>query len=191
MSKKKEEYFEEYPSWIVFFSNLVSIAIYFIGAFIISKTGLIWLALYLIFIVFLEFKLIKGHCVDCYYVRNAHISEHSKNLSDFFSYDKTCAFGKNRICLLFFKKGNSNKFCKKQITWKDIMPDFIVSLVPVAVGIMLLIKDFNWALLSLVIMLLVLAFIGNSIVRSKLACKYCKQRQIGCPALELFESKRK
>jgi len=166
---KKERYFENYPFWIVFFSNLVSIAIYLIGAFIICKIGLFWLILYLIFIVILEFKLIRSHCIDCYY------------------YGKTCAFGKGRICSIFFKKGNINKFCKKQMTWKDIIPDFMVSLIPAVIGIIFLIKSFNWILLSLVLILLLLTFVGNGIIRGKLACKYCKQRKIGCPAQRLFE----
>lgn len=171
MKKEKERCFENYPYWIVLLSNLVSLAIYLAGALIISKTGLIWLVLYLIFIAYLEIRLIKGHCVDCYY------------------YGKTCAFGKGRISSLLFKKGNSRQFCKKQMTWRDILPDFMVSLIPIIAGIILLIKSFNPALLILIIILPILTFIGNAFIRSRLACKYCKQRQIGCPAQKLFEKK--
>jgi hypothetical protein len=28
---------------------------------------------------------------------------------------------------------------------------------------------------------------GNAVVRSQLACRYCRQREIGCPAQRLFE----
>jgi len=166
---KKGKCFENYPFWIVFLSNLVSMAIYLIGALIIYKIGLIWLILYLIFIAYLEFRLIKGHCVNCYY------------------YGKTCAFGKGRISSMLFKKGNIKEFCKKQMTWKDLLPDFMVSLIPIIVGIVLLILNFDLTLLSLVIILFILAFTGTGIIRSQLACKYCKQRQIGCPAQKLFE----
>jgi len=165
---EKEKYFENYPLYIIFFSNLVSIAIYLIGALIIYQIGLIWLILYLIFIGILEFRLIKGHCVNCYY------------------YGKTCAFGKGKISSIFFKKGDLNKFCKKQITWKSIVPDFLVSLIPAIIGIIILVKDFNWTLLILIVILFILAFVGNGIIRTKLACKYCKQRKIGCPAQKLF-----
>ncbi len=168
---KKEEYFENYPFWIVLISNFVSIAIYLIGAFIIYKIGFIWLILYLIFIVILEFRLINSHCVNCYY------------------YGKTCAFGKGKISSIFFKKGDMKQFCKKQILWKDMIPDFMISLIPIVIGIIILIRDFNWIILLLVITLLILTFIGNGIVRNQLACKYCKQRQIGCPAQKLFEKK--
>jgi hypothetical protein len=90
---------------------------------------------------------------------------------------------------MFFKKGNNPNFCRMKITWKDILPDFAVSLIPFIVGIILIIKDFNWILLTLLIVLFILTSFGNSMVRSKLACKYCKQRKLGCPALSLFEKK--
>jgi hypothetical protein len=172
-SMKKAQYYENYPFWIVFFSNLVSIAIYLIGAFIIYQIDLVWMILYLLFIGILEFRLIKGHCTECYY------------------YGKTCAFGKGRISSIFFKKGNADKFCKMQMTWKDILPDFMVSLIPMVAGIILLIIHFNWTILILIIFLFLLAFTGNGLVRSSLACKYCKQRELGCPAEQLFKKKAK
>ena len=164
-------YFENYPFWIVFFSNLVSMAIYLIGAFIIYKIGFIYFILYLIYILYLEFRLIKGHCVDCYY------------------YGKICAFGKGKISGIFFKKGDLNKFCKKQMNWIDILPDFLVSLIPIAAGIIILINDFSWIILLLFIVLFILTSIGNGIIRGRLACRYCKQREIGCPAQKLFAKK--
>jgi len=170
---KKEQCYENYPFWTVFLSNLVSIAIYLIGAFIIYQIGLVWLILYLIFILILEFKLIKGHCAACYY------------------YGKTCAFGKGRISSIFFKKGDVNNFCKKQMTWKDIVPDFMVSLIPIIAGVVLLIIHFKWIMLILIILLLLLTFTGNGFVRSSLACKYCKQRKLGCPAEQLFKKNKK
>lgn len=169
---KQEKCFENYPLWIVFFSNLVSITIYLIGAFIIYQVGFIWLILYLIFVLSLEFRLIRWHCINCYY------------------YGKTCAFGKGKLSRVFFKKGNLKDFCKKQITWKDLIPDFMVFLIPAMIGIIILIKDFDWTLLSLIFALFILSFIGSGIIRSQLACKYCKQRRIGCPAQKLFEKKK-
>jgi hypothetical protein len=169
---KKERYFENYPCWIVFLANLVSVAIYLAGALIIYQTGLIWLILYIIYILILEFRLIGGHCRDCYY------------------YGKTCAFGKGKISSIFFKKGNIKNFCKMKITWKDLIPDFLVSLIPIVIGIIILIKDFSWFILSLIIILVILTSIGNGFVRGNLACKYCKQRKIGCPAQKLFEKRK-
>jgi hypothetical protein len=154
-------------------SNLVSIVTYLIGAYILYQINLVSLILYLFFIGTLEFLLIKNHCVDCYY------------------YGKTCAFGKGRISSIFFKKGDAKKFCKMQMTWKDMIPDLMVSLIPFIAGIILLIKHFTWAMLVLVIILFLLTSVGNGFVRSSLACKYCKQKELGCPAEQLFNKKKK
>jgi hypothetical protein len=168
---KKEKFYENYPFWMVLVSNLNAILIYLIGAYIIYQTGLIWMTLYIIYILIFEFKLIKGHCVDCFY------------------YGKTCAFGKGKIACLFFKKGNPKRFCKK-LGWKDIIPEFMISLIPIIVGVILLIIKFNWIMSILIIVLLFLTFAGNALVRRNIACKYCKQRKLGCPAEQLFDGKK-
>ena len=165
--------FENYPCWIILVSNLVSIAIYLIGAFIIYQLGTIGLLFYLVFIFGLEIRLMKRSCVNCYY------------------YGKYCAFGKGKISSLFFKRGNSHKFIKDKITWKDILPDFLVSIIPIIAGIVLLILNFNWLIISLIVLLIIFASAGNSFVRGSLACKFCKQREIGCPAEQLFNRAKK
>ena len=166
---KKEPTYENYPFWIVILSNLFSIAIYLTGAFIIYRLSLIWMILYVLFIVVLELQLISRHCVDCYY------------------YGKSCAAGKGRISRLFFKKGNNKNFCKKEMSWKDMLPTFLVSLIPLAVGIIIMIMGFSWLMLILVILLFLLTFAGNAAMHTQLICKYCKQRKLGCPADKLFD----
>jgi len=167
------ETFENYPCKIIFISNLVSIAIYLIGSFIIFQVGLIWLTLYLVYILGLEIRLLKNSCPNCYY------------------YGKYCAFGKGKISSLFFKKGSSEKFIQRKITWKAILPDFLISLIPFAIGIVLLIVNFNWLILLLIIILVILTTVGSGFVRSSLACKFCKQRELGCPAEQLFHKNKK
>ena len=169
----KPKTYKNYPCWIIIISNLVSIAIYFIGAYIIYQVGIIWLLIYLVYILSLEIRLMRKSCVNCYY------------------YGKYCAFGKGKICSLFFKRGNSNKFIQKNITWKEILPDFMISIIPIIVGIVLLILNFNWLILLLIIFLVILSSVGNGFVRGNLACKFCKQREIGCPAEQLFNKKGK
>jgi hypothetical protein len=170
---KKAKSYENYPVWIILLSNLVSVLIYLIGAIILYKLGVIWLIVYLLFVFWLEIRLLKDHCVNCFY------------------YGKCCAFGKGRLSFILFKKGVSKNFTKKQITWKDILPDFMVSLIPMLVGIIILFLNFNWLLLIMVILLFLLTFIGNAFVRGQLACKYCRQREIGCPAEKLFSKGKK
>ena len=168
---QKEKFFENYPAWIVALSNLNSVLIYLCGALIIYKIGLIWLVLYLLFILLLEYRLISKHCIDCYY------------------YGKTCAFGKGKLSALLCKKGDSKKFVKTSVTWKDILIDFMVSLIPIIIGICLLVVAFDLSTLFLIVVLLILTFAGNAFGRGNLACKHCKQRKQGCPALKLFEKK--
>ncbi|MFH1174199.1 MAG: hypothetical protein V1725_03645 [archaeon] len=170
---KKERCYEHFPFWIVVLANAVSLATCVIGAVILYQLSLLWLMLYLLFIVVLEFRLLQRHCVNCYY------------------YGKTCAFGKGSISRMLFKKGDAKEFCKKQMSWKDIVPDFMISLVPMIIGSILLIKDFDLILLVSVLILFILTFVGNGIIRGQLACKYCKQRVIGCPAEQLFNEKKK
>ena len=170
---KEITYYEKYPLWVVLLSNSVSIAIYAIGAFLIYQLGTVWLVLYVLYIAWLEIRVLRKSCVNCYY------------------YGKVCAFGKGKLSCLFLKRGDPHHFSKEQITWKDILPDFMVSIVPIVVGVVFLIRDFNWLLLSLVLLLLLLTFIGNGLIRGSLACKYCRQREIGCPAEQLFNRSKK
>ena len=170
---EKVDCYESYPIWIVFISNLLSVLIYLIGAFIIYQIGIIWLIIYLCYLIFLEIRLLKKGCIDCYY------------------FGKTCAFGKGRISRLFFEKGDSKRFGQKKAGWKDILPDLIVALVPAVICIFLLFINFNLLLLSLLILLILLSSFGNGFVRGKLACKYCKQRELGCPAEQLFQKAEK
>lgn len=167
----KNKCFEIYPLRYVFCSTILQFTIYIIGLYFVNLLGIIWVFLYLLFIFTLEFRLLKQSCVHCYY------------------YDKRCAFGKGKLSSLFFKKGNPTKFIEKQITWKDMIPDFLVSIIPLCIGIWFLIIDFNWFYLILIIILIVLAFPVNGYLRGSVACKNCKQREIGCPAIELFNKK--
>ncbi|MDD1684500.1 MAG: hypothetical protein LUQ19_01275 [Methanoregula sp.] len=168
---QEPEAYEQYPGVYIVVSNLLSVVIYFCGAAILIQLGIIWVAAYLIFVVWLELRLLGGHCTDCYY------------------YGKACAFGKGWLSGKCFRKGSPEKFIQMTITWKDLVPDFLVMLIPVLAGIYLLIVEFRWLILLLMLVLLVLGSAGNAYVRGQLACRYCKQRVIGCPAQALFDKK--
>jgi hypothetical protein len=72
------------------------------------------------------------------------------------------------------------------MSWKDIIPDLFVSLVPLATGIVLLIIKFDLIVLFSALLLVSLTTIGNGFIRGKLTCRYCKQRDLDCPADKLF-----
>ncbi len=132
------------------------------------RLGWIIGAFYLIFILVLEYRLIRMHCVNCYY------------------WGKICGFGKGKLSALLFKRGDAAKFCMKEMKWKDMIPDILVALIPFATGVVLLIIQFNIGLLIALVILIALSTSGNGFIRSTLTCKYCKQKELGCPADRLF-----
>ena len=163
--------YDNFPLRIVILSNSVSILIYLSGFMITLSLSWIAAILYLVFIMALEFRLLSKHCVNCYY------------------WGKTCGFGKGRLSSLFFKRGDPSKFCEKSFNWKDMIPDLLVSLIPLLIAIVIMIFKFNLVLLLAAIILITLTTIGNGFIRGNLTCKYCKQREIGCPAEQLFSKK--
>ncbi|OPY26072.1 MAG: hypothetical protein A4E27_00776 [Methanobacterium sp. PtaU1.Bin242] len=160
-----------YPWWIVLLSNLVSLSIYIIGAYIFLNLGLIFTILYLLYCFILEIRLLKEGCVNCYY------------------YGKVCGFGKGKLSALFFKRGDPSRFSQHEISWKDMIPDMMVFIFPIIGGTVLLIYDFSWITLFLMVVLVILSLAGNALVRGLLTCSRCKQRELGCPAEKLFQEK--
>lgn len=165
------EKFEKFPLKIVLLSNLHSLLIYILSILIIYRLGIVFSAFYLLFILLFEFRLIKYNCVNCFY------------------WGKICGFGKGRLSSFFFKKGDASKFCMKEMTWKDMIPDLLILLIPLIIGIVLIILNFNYILLIEFFGLIVLSTAGNAFIRGSLTCKYCKQKDLGCPADALFNKK--
>lgn len=164
--------YEHFPGWVVLVSTMLSLLIYATGAFIVSRLSLVLAVVYVVYCVWLEFKILRRSCVGCYY------------------YGKVCGFGKGVLCSLLFKKADPASFAAKQVSWADMLPDFMVFIIPVIAGIRLLIREFSWLILMLMIVLLILSFAGNAVMRGQVACKYCKQRELGCPADKLFNKKK-
>lgn len=170
---KELDSYESFPLRIVLLSNVVTIAIYAIGAYIFSGFGTWWAVLYLVYCGWIEVRVYRHSCVNCYY------------------YGKVCGFGKGKLCSLLLKKGDPQKFVETQINWFDLVPDFMVFILPTIGGIVLLVTAFSWVVLALLAVLLVLSFGGNALVRGSFACKYCKQKEFGCPAEKLFSKEPK
>jgi hypothetical protein len=164
----KTEPFENFPWWMVAVCNAVGLAIYAIGLYLTARLGIVWAVLYAAYCAWIEWRVLSGSCRSCYY------------------YGKWCGFGKGRLCSLFFTKDAERSLSTRQISWRDVVPDFLVSLIPLGVGIILLVQSFSWLVLSLVVSLVILGSMGTAYVRGQLACKYCKQRELGCPAEQLF-----
>lgn len=153
---------------MVLFAILVTVSIYALGVAILSGFGISMAALYLLYCFGVELHVMKISCVDCYY------------------FGKWCTFGRGKAAPFLFRRGDPKRFTSKCILWKELLPDMLVLLIPLVGGIALLIRDFSWNLAMMLVALMALSFGGNYLVRSKIACKYCKQRELGCPAEQFF-----
>lgn len=160
--------YENFPTWVPLLSCVLALAIYVLGTYIFWSLYIPLSAAYILFCLWIEYRIMKLSCVNCYY------------------YDKICGLGRGKLCALFFKKGNPESFINKKISWKDLIPDFMVMIFPLVGGIILLIRDFTWQILVLMVILAVLSMGGNAFIRGSFACKYCKQKELGCPAEQLF-----
>ncbi len=160
--------YQNFPIRIVILCNLLPFLIYAIGAAILAGFSM-WVSLgYLLFCLWLEYRVLKYSCVNCYY------------------YGKVCGSGKGKLCSLLFNPGDPQAFAQKEISWTEVIPDFLVSLIPLVGGVILLILNFNWFTVVLLILLLALTFGGNAVIRGAFMCKHCRQRELGCPAEKLF-----
>jgi hypothetical protein len=168
------EIYDKYPAWMVFIVIIFTLLVYFSGAYIMFTLSWITGILYIIFLLVLEFHTYKEACTSCCY------------------YGKCCAFGKGAIAPIFFKKGNPQKFCEKEIKTKDLVPQVLVVAVPFLIGIALLIsRGFNlWILLAMLYPVASWFFL-NPIIYGKIACVHCKQGTICCPALKFFSKQDK
>lgn len=163
---------EQFPRWMVASTVLVQVSIYALGAYIVLQLGPVFLVIYGACILFLEYRLLRHHCVDCSY------------------YGKLCCFGRGKLSALLFGKGDPEKFAGMQIGWRDILPDFLVSVVPLILGIVLVLLRFDAVLLGAILALALLAFPVTGFIRGTWACRYCRQRELGCPAERLFSRKK-
>jgi len=169
--EKEPEAFEWYPLWIVLAFNLASFLSYAIGAYLLFLVGMVWGILYITYLIYLELSTYREGCVCCYY------------------YGKRCASGRGRIAPYLFKKDDPKKFCEKEVTVAKILPHFLVLLFPLIGGAILLLQNFRWGILLLMLIPPLIWFMGNPVIYGKLACPHCKQGRICCPANEFFSKK--
>jgi len=168
---KNTKSYENFPVWIPFIAILISIISYSIGAIILSGFGIIFAILYILYCIAIELMIIFRSCKNCWY------------------YGKICGLGKGKIASLFVKRGDTKKFADRDVSMVQMIPDFLVVIIPLFGGIILLVLNFSILVLFLMVVLIVLFFGGTAFVRGTFACKYCKQKDIGCPAYAIFNKK--
>ena len=160
----KEVIFENYPKRIIVLSNLAMLVGYAIGAIILAGFGILVAVAYLIFCPVLTIILMKDGCNYCYY------------------YGKWCGDGKGKIVPLFFKKRYDRDFSKMKFSNWDVFLVFLPTILPVIGAIVLLLIDFSWIMLILLILCIVIGLVSIIVMHGAVICKNCKQGRIGCPA---------
>jgi hypothetical protein len=164
--------FDSFPAGIALAGVSVSVAIYVLGAYILSGLGVLACVLYLGYCGFVELSVLRGSCIHCYY------------------YGKVCGLGRGKLCALIFPRGDPQTFIQRKVSFRDILPDLLVPVIPLAGGMLLLVRDFMRVVLLAMLAVLLLGSAGTAIVRGSLACRHCAQRVLGCPAQELFSRQR-
>lgn len=76
------------------------------------------------------------------------------------------------------------------MTWKDMIPGILGSILPLAAGIIALILKYDFIVLAAMLALILLTTVGNGFIRGSLTCKYCMQQELGCPADRLFNKQK-
>ncbi|NTV15315.1 MAG: hypothetical protein HGA96_15510 [Desulfobulbaceae bacterium] len=117
--------YENFPLLMILSAALVNVSIYALGVFILSGFGYIMATLYLLYYLGIEIHLKQMSCVDCYY------------------YGKWCAFGRGKVAALFFKHGETKRFPAKCMSWKELLPDMLATLIPLFAGIAILSQGFT------------------------------------------------
>jgi hypothetical protein len=161
--------YDHYPARIVLPIILFSIVMYIFGAIILARLHITAAALYLAYCVAIEVNIMNRSCRPCYY------------------YGKRCAFGKGALSARLFSQQDLKIFSQREASIATIIPDFLVVILPVVGGLVSLIFAFSWFVLAAVLVFLFIFLAGTATIRGSVACKFCKQRELGCPAAELFE----
>jgi len=171
--EKQPSAFENYPLSTNLITSIVTLLICAVGVYLLWQLGMIWGILFILYIIGLELFTFKHGCSCCYY------------------YGKRCAFYRSKVAPLFFKKDDPQKFCQRKVTFWNLLPTVLASLIPVIVGVFLLIKSFSLLILILTLIPVINWFIVNPLIFGKLVCLHCKQGRICCPANDFFGKKSK
>ncbi len=160
--------YETYPARMIAATLLLNILIYALGIFILAGFGPWMAGFFAAYCLWLEVRVMRSSCPECYY------------------YGKACAFGRGTIAAFLFKRRDPARFAMRTISHKQLFPDLLVLVFPMVGGVVLLVRAFSWSLAVLLFVLPALSLWGTYLVRSRIACRYCKQREIGCPAEKFF-----
>jgi len=160
--------YERFPLRITIPVVLFNLLLYALGAYILLRIHVAATILYLGYCAVIQVNVMRRSCRSCYY------------------YGKNCAFGIGALSARLFTRQDPASFVNKDVSPLTMIPDFLVVIIPVLAGIVSAILSFSWLYLGVVLAFLLLYLMGTAAVRGSVACKYCRQRELGCPAAQMF-----
>ncbi len=163
--------YERFPLRITIPVVLINLLLYALGAYILLRIHVAAAILYLGYCAVIHVNVMRRSCRACYY------------------YGKNCAFGIGALCSRLFTRQDPAAFINKDVSALTMIPDFLVVIFPVVGGLISLVFSFSWLYLGVVLAFLFFYLIGTAAVRGMAACKYCRQRELGCPAAQMFARK--
>jgi len=161
-SKLYEQGAEEYPKSHILLGNLVMILWIALGTaacwFLYPLAGRIYLVV-AVTLVFLVLRWLV--CTNCYY------------------YGKWCPIGWGKLAALLFKQGSIEKFSKSPGVKLAPVVYGLLSLVPLILVIIALVKEFTAPKIIVLVLLLAVSYY-SAVGNRKKSCANCKMRLI-CP----------
>jgi hypothetical protein len=154
--------YEDFPAPMVAISVLVTVSIYALGALILTGLGPVVAAVYLLYCAYFEVQVMRHSFVNCCY------------------YGEICKLERGNISAYLFPQGNPEMFARMNFTWTTLILDILIILLPLLGWFILLVRSFSWTVAAGMVLLTALSLGGSAFVRRQIACKYCKQREIGC-----------
>ncbi len=162
--------YAQFPLWIVSIFLLLTVLSIALGAWIFFSIKF-WLGIAFIVLNFVMlFVCMRYRCKYCCY------------------YGKRCYMGIGKLAVIF-KQGDAKEFSKT----KNLVPALVFMMItifsPIIAGIILLIVNFSWQMLGLLIVYLLITIVPNFFLKKNLCCDRCRQGQLGCPAYEGMKGK--
>jgi hypothetical protein len=158
------DYYEEFPLSTLLYNGATIGGATVIGLIIVAQFGLGVAAGYLALLVLAMVGVLATVCARCGY------------------YGHRCALGVGRLVPLFFKEGRAAEFARTtpQLLFTGLLLALLL-VVPVAGGVILLMRQFTtWRLVQLVA--LVGLLLAGLVPHPRLVCRHCRQRESGsCP----------
>ena len=129
----QNELYESFPLSQVITNSILNVSTFILGTALLLNINT-WLGfIYLAFCIGSLLWIMKVRCSNCYY------------------YGKICGLGRGKLCAVIFRKGNPEAFTEREISWKDLLPDFMVLLFPLICGIIVIVRDFSWLIITMIL----------------------------------------